>query len=49
MEILQASLVILFAFGALLALLFVALVAGVASADRARIGAAARRSTHPPL
>lgn len=42
----QAALVILFGFGALLALLFVALVAGVAAADRARIGATARHPTH---
>lgn len=44
----QTALVILFGFGALLALLFVALLAGVASADRARIGATARRPTHLP-
>jgi hypothetical protein len=33
----QVALVIFFSFGALLAMLFIALVAGVASADRARV------------
>ncbi len=41
----QAALVIFFSFGALLALLFVALVAGVAAADRARVPVMQRRAT----
>jgi hypothetical protein len=41
----QAALVIFFGFGALLTLLFVSLVAGVASADRARVPVAERHTT----
>jgi hypothetical protein len=41
----QATLVIFFLFGTLLTMLFVGLVAGVASADRARVPVAERRST----
>jgi hypothetical protein len=41
----QAALVIFFFFGALLAMLFVALVAGVASADRARVPVTERHPT----
>jgi hypothetical protein len=44
----QAALVIFFLFVALLAMLFVALVAGVASADRARVPVAQHRSTDLP-
>jgi hypothetical protein len=41
----QVALVIVFGFSALLAMLFVALVAGVASADRARVPVTERRPT----
>jgi hypothetical protein len=41
----QVALVIFFSFGALLAMLFVALVAGIASADRARVPVMERHST----
>jgi hypothetical protein len=40
----QVALVIFFSFGALLAMLFVALLAGVASADRARVPVTERQT-----
>ena len=44
MEFVQAALILLFAVVALLGLLFVSLVAGLAMADRARATVPARRS-----
>jgi len=42
----QAALVILFGFGALLTLLFVSLVAGASSVDRARVPVMERHTTY---
>ncbi len=44
MEMLQATVMLFFVVVALLAMLFVALVAGAAAADRARVPVTARRA-----
>lgn len=43
MEMVQATVMLFGIFGVLLAMLFVALIAGAAAADRARVAAPARR------
>ena len=45
MEMLQATVILFGVFLALLGMLFVALIAGAAAADRARVPATARRAT----
>jgi hypothetical protein len=44
MEMVQATVILFGIFGVLLAMLFVALIAGAAAADRARVATSARRA-----
>lgn len=48
MEMIQATVMLFAVFVALLAMLFLALVAGAATADRARITVGSRRSDNIP-